>query len=159
MPKTTNNHHFNDFQNQPQPLHTTITFTTLTNTTILDLPIYFLSPLNIPTSHTSNVLLLRLFDEFTIFTSNVRRLFQYFFFKLFARIFSSFLYRAPNQSIPGSQYRLLLCPSIVCALQNPIKVLANVSKKNLAANALPTITVRASKIDPLNPRQVLAHNY
>ena len=103
MPKTTNNHHFNDFQNQPQPLHTTITFTTLTNTTILDLPIYFLSTLNIPTSHTSNVLLLRLFDEFTIFTSNVRRLFQYFFFKLFARIFYSFLYRAPtNQSLDHS---------------------------------------------------------
>ena len=55
-------------KNHPQIQDTTIPFTIKTNSAIPDLFIYFLSTLTISTSHTSNVLLIRLFDKFVILT-------------------------------------------------------------------------------------------
>ena len=104
MSKIRQNHHFNEFQNQPQPLHTTIPLTILTNTTISDPPIYFLSTLTISTSHTINALLLRLFDKFVIFTSKLQRLFQY----LYSIFFSSTSTRLPVISILNLNYFLFL---------------------------------------------------
>ena len=77
MSKIPKNYHFTKFQNHPQPLHTAITLTILTNKTIPNRPTYFSSTLTISTSHTINVLLLHFWQISSFLTSKLQRLFQY----------------------------------------------------------------------------------
>ena len=76
--KISQTHQITKNQNQPQNQATTITITIPTNNTLPNHPTYFLFTLTISTSHTSNVLFSRFFDESSFFTRKLWKLFQYF---------------------------------------------------------------------------------
>ena len=110
--KIPQNQLFNKFQNLPQSLQTTTPLTIPTNKTIPHCPTYFLFTLTISTSHTSNVLLLRIFDKFVIFTSKLWRLFQYLFFTLHI-ILCSFLQDCQPFSILNINHLIFTTPNLL----------------------------------------------